>query len=60
MPDRMTGTYEVQVVIFFLPIKILGHRRKQLVSVMCLTLVSAKQVYNGKVKLFNKNEPFRL
>ena len=24
-----------------------------------ITIVSAKQVYNGKVKLFNETEPFR-
>ena len=70
MPDRITGTYKAA------NLSTVHNNIKQYLSNQCLrvllqiitignvhviiTVVSAKQVYNGEVKLFNKIKPFHL
>ena len=51
MPDQMTGAYKAAVLSTEHKINI-GDIH------VIITFVSAKQVYNGKVKPFNEKEPF--
>ena len=68
MPDRMTGTYKAgnfssghnkYQIISYLPSFEWSLQEINIGNVHAMiTLVSAEQVYNGKVELFNETELF--